>query len=296
MLDIAKQKFYHSSWIQDYPYVPHVIECFQAFHTSRIMSANDNPVEYLGPFFSLLESYFVDGISMLSGNHARWLSNSKDNDALDIRQSLDHHLYETWQYERCLIEDFELIIRRIELSATILRARNGTIENEKINKACRRYDKMVRQARTHETHMRDEIQLNVGNLSLQESRRSIAQSDSVGRISFLAFVFFPISIVCSFFGMNIQEMTGSGASWKVFFISAASLSGLIMAISALLWRKSRRLRFILYIPLVPFVLVCRATIIIFSLDSLRGWLKDWKRDWWNLRKGFTDRGGLARVQ
>jgi hypothetical protein len=78
--------------------------------------------------------------------------------------------------------------------------------------------------------------MNVSKLSLEESRRSIAQADSLGRVSFLAFIFIPLSLITSFFGMNIQEMTGSDATWCEFFIGAGSLCGLVALTCLLLWR------------------------------------------------------------
>lgn len=170
-------------------------------------------------------------------HHLKWFD-EKDKIKADVV------LLKAWQNGRSLIEGFQNMVARIEFS-------NNTSPfgaSEVVANACTRYRGMIRDARVLETHIRDQIQLNAGNLSLQESRRSIRQADSVGRISFLAFVFFPVSLVCSFFGMNIQELTGSGVSWRVFFISAAALSGLVIVICAWLWRSSKRLWFVLLAP------------------------------------------------
>jgi len=43
--------------------------------------------------------------------------------------------------------------------------------------------------------------------------------------------------------MNIQEMTGAGVTWRIFFISATSLLGFVMLACAWLWRDSRTPRF-----------------------------------------------------
>jgi Mg2+ and Co2+ transporter CorA len=116
-------------------------------------------------------------------------------------------------------------------------------QSETMDAFLKNQNRLLQKGRILEQHIRDTIQVNIGNLSLQESRRSIQQADSIGRISFLGFLFSPFSLVMSFFGMNIQQLTGSGASWRTFLISAAALCALMIIVSAWLWRKSKRVRF-----------------------------------------------------
>lgn len=97
---------------------------------------------------------------------------------------------------------------------------------------------MISRARLLEQHVRDDIQLNVGNLALQESRKSLQQADNIGRISILAFIFVPVSLVTSFFGMNIKQLTRSGVPWKTFLLSAAGLCLVLLLVCAWLWRRT----------------------------------------------------------
>ncbi|TGO48852.1 hypothetical protein BCON_0228g00100 [Botryotinia convoluta] len=126
-----------------------------------------------------------------------------DPELRDDQASRDHRLTRAWEKTRSAIESFELITQSLE---------DYIHENDKIQCLIERHRKSLQRARELEQYVRDTIQLNVGNLSLQESRKSIQQANSVGRLSVLAFIFLPISLVTSFFGMNIHELTGSGAS------------------------------------------------------------------------------------
>jgi len=184
----------------------------------------------------ILETYFTREISHLAQQHFAWLHKQKDWNISFVRRDSD--FLDSWRRGRCIIEDFEQIVGRIELAYDNRALNSEAMPKSKIIEAAlSRYKRMIQEARLLETHVRDEIQLNVGNLSLLESRKSIKQADSVGRISWLAFIFSPISIACSFFGMNIQELNGSGVSWRVFFISAGALSGLVVVLNPVLWRK-----------------------------------------------------------
>ena len=63
----------------------------------------------------------------------------------------------------------------------------------------------------------------MNRFSLMASTQSVHQSESIGRLTILAFVFIPLSFVTSFFGMNIVEFgTGSIRIW-VFIVSASAL-------------------------------------------------------------------------
>jgi hypothetical protein len=207
-----------------------IISSFQDFQKPRIASANKRPVEYLGPFFHILEEHFCQGILYLRQTHMNWLDKSI---YVGATAREDSDLYRTWQDARCIIEDFETIVDKIRLIQE-----NSRLTSPKVKLERERYISMIAKARLWEQHARDDIQLNVGNLALRESRKSIHQADSIGRISFLAFVFLPLSLVISVFGMNIKQLTGSGASWKTFLISAGTLCGVVTLTCAWLWRRS----------------------------------------------------------
>ena len=69
----------------------------------------------------------------------------------------------------------------------------------------------------------------VGTLALKESRKSIEQSMSVKRLSQLAYLFLPLSLSTSVFGMNTVELQNTRL-W-VFFVAA----GILVLVSLVLW-------------------------------------------------------------
>jgi Mg2+ and Co2+ transporter CorA len=82
--------------------------------------------------------------------------------------------------------------------------------------------------------MRDTLQLHIAEKSSAESRRSIKQAISVSRVTFLAFIFLPLSLVTSFFGMNIRELNGNGPQIRSFLIATGSVTA-VMLVCWFLW-------------------------------------------------------------
>jgi hypothetical protein len=72
----------------------------------------------------------------------------------------------------------------------------------------------------------------VGELSLRESKESIKQTESVRRLSQLAFVFIPLTFISSVFGMNLTVFgQGTGKAW-VFTVAAISTTAGVILLSA----------------------------------------------------------------
>jgi hypothetical protein len=63
----------------------------------------------------------------------------------------------------------------------------------------------------------------IGTMAIQESRRSIKEAVSAKRLTQLTFVFIPLSYAASLFGMNINEITGSGLKLWVFLVTSLAL-------------------------------------------------------------------------
>lgn len=76
----------------------------------------------------------------------------------------------------------------------------------------------------HRGRVHEPINRLVSTLALKESRKSIEQSTSVKRLSQLAYIFLPLSLSTSVFGMNILELQNTQL-W-VFF-ATASISVLV---------------------------------------------------------------------
>ncbi|CEO60843.1 hypothetical protein PMG11_05348 [Penicillium brasilianum] len=81
---------------------------------------------------------------------------------------------------------------------------------------------------------------------LNESQRAFSQGSRVARLTFLAFLFIPLSFTSSLFGMNIVELVGE-AGPKISVWHWAVLTAFVFAGSLLLWWWEAVLRFIKYI-------------------------------------------------
>ena len=85
-------------------------------------------------------------------------------------------------------------------------------------------------------HWQDVLDRKVALVSLEQSKRSIAQAESVKQINVLAFIFIPLSFAASLFGMNVSELeTGSSNIWA--FASVASGMVVVVSIMLFCWKK-----------------------------------------------------------
>lgn len=85
------------------------------------------------------------------------------------------------------------------------------------------YEHMLEEAKQNSDQFEAYEMRCMNRFGLLASMKSVQQSESIGRLSILAFVFIPLSFITSFFGMNLVEFgTGSIRIW-VFIVSAATL-------------------------------------------------------------------------
>lgn len=57
----------------------------------------------------------------------------------------------------------------------------------------------------------------MSSASIAESRKAMAQQERIGKLTFLAFIFVPLSFTTSFFGMNFKEMNAESMSLYQWF-------------------------------------------------------------------------------
>ncbi|MCJ1340664.1 hypothetical protein MMC09_005960 [Bachmanniomyces sp. S44760] len=186
--------------------------------------------ELFSPIWDIFVEYFGLLLHEWSEDFRSWKKHSSPGSKIQNSAHDDDVMYDRWLYGR---EQIEIVQSMMERKNLFFSTPNDTTKNAQDQ----HLEVLLRQAKGLETQVRETMQIYAQNLSVKESRRSITQADSIGRVSFLAFVFLPISLVTSFFGMNIQEMTGTGVSWRVFFTGILSLSAITAASCAWLWRK-----------------------------------------------------------
>jgi len=89
--------------------------------------------------------------------------------------------------------------------------------------------------------------------------------------------------------MNIKEMTGDGATWKTFFISAASLLGILVLICAWLWRHSR-LSFYIQAPIAMVLMIpAIASSAAGWNHAFFLWTHAFVVNWWGLRPQILEK-------
>ncbi|KAH8650591.1 hypothetical protein BGZ60DRAFT_193086 [Tricladium varicosporioides] len=267
------------------------IDKMSEFTPSQIQKANNQPLDYLSPFLSLFQAYFSRNMHQLRRTHWEWLHHELGGSSI-TQTERDNLIFATWNTARSILEDFSMLTDQLEDYATELgyELSNDTKEASAITQSQAKHRKMLERARNLELHVRDTIQLNVSSLSLRESRRSITQADSIGRITFLAFIFLPLSLVTSFFGMNIQELTGNGFSWKVFGAVTAVLCTLTAMVCLWMWRgRFTWFTWLLYAPIMAPLAISQFLWIIMiefwdsSVHEMwHGPIGQLVTDWWSL--------------
>jgi CorA-like Mg2+ transporter protein len=116
-------------------------------------------------------------------------------------------------------------------------------QREKVDAAAgillRDYKDLLRRAEDLYDRCNKGTQIMMSNASIRESQKAIVQAEEVTKLTRLAFIFIPLSFLCSFFGMNFKQLgTGTLSIWIWFATSAPAV---IMALLLLELRFQKRL-------------------------------------------------------
>jgi ankyrin repeat protein len=74
------------------------------------------------------------------------------------------------------------------------------------------------------------IEQQVSKISLAEARQSMTEARDLKRLSYLGFVFAPLSLACSFFSINIEPLGGKAPLWAFIVASLAILGFAILVL------------------------------------------------------------------
>lgn len=75
--------------------------------------------------------------------------------------------------------------------------------------------KLLEEASVLDGFLMNTFQLLISSISLLDSETSIQQAHSAKKLTWLAFVYIPLSFVTGIFGMNIKEINGASVQWWV---------------------------------------------------------------------------------
>ena len=81
------------------------------------------------------------------------------------------------------------------------------------------WQRLIDETTKFEAFLMETFQLFMSSVSVQDSRLSINQAQRGGQITLLALIYVPLSFVTGIFGMNIQQINGSGLNIWVCFVT-----------------------------------------------------------------------------
>jgi hypothetical protein len=133
--------------------------------TDERIEANEQPLRFLVPLLELYVGQFQAIITYHYKNFRRLRAHPDEGDAFSDswRPLRDAMVNPTWPFEA---------FRQYDSCHA-----NGVVQrSSKLQRASKRFDRLLQNASKLERHMLEELQLQVGHLSLQESKESIKQS------------------------------------------------------------------------------------------------------------------------
>jgi hypothetical protein len=207
-----------------------ILEALNELNTEEVKAANKSPVEYMVRLLRGLLPMHSRALDNLHSRHENWLVVDRGYRTADD----DLEFYQAWQNGRICLENVEITLMRIREYANQLNQHNSHLSATLLASLESWLDK----GRKIDTHIRDELNLHVGLLALEESRKSIeasqqtiSQGYSVRRLTVIACIYLPLGLMTSAFGMNLKEFGSDGTTLGVFFLS----TGAVTAVTLVLW-------------------------------------------------------------
>lgn len=84
-------------------------------------------------------------------------------------------------------------------------AKGKVVTQEKRNALIAEYERIIRRLTGLAKRCSRSATYIINNASVQEARNSKAQAERLEHLTTLAFIFVPVTFVCTFFGMNFGE-------------------------------------------------------------------------------------------
>ena len=161
------------------------------------------------------------------------------NELVEVSDECSAYLSEKCQRQRSAMLLLSAVAGKIQLAVTDSTSgafsRHEAEESKSLQEAKTKIESQLQRTETLlavriDQSFRD-LQIELAQTQLEESRKAIKQADTVARLTILAFVFIPVGAVCGFFGMNIVEVAANGGfSFWVF----GTMMGAVLAMTLLL--------------------------------------------------------------
>ena len=110
------------------------------------------------------------------------------------------------------------------------------------------FETLLKRSQDLQARCTEDINILMNAIVIEESNKAMKQAERIGKLTFLAFVFVPLSFTTSFFGMNFKELgvgqqTNPISIW-VWFVLAVPLLAVAVAFYvwdvSQLWRACKR--------------------------------------------------------
>ena len=161
-------------------------------------------------FLNFMKAEIVAAIRSFDGQEELGLANLRYSKSL-----LDEHL----EY---ILETTNVILARGSVDwpkSTGSDERDTAEVNEKLTQLTTDYEHLLSKAQTLASLCNDGMSTILNDSMLQESRKAIQQAEGTRRLTILAFLFVPLSMVASVFGMNVEEFgQGKLQIWVPFVV------------------------------------------------------------------------------
>jgi hypothetical protein len=190
-----------------------------------IRSADKNVIEYAIPYGHILATEFDNELQS-------WLDQYDDKRKNSIDQST--------KINGADVDNMVLLLQHWQSKVAFAKRNVSLLKpSPVINKLTEDCNDLIERSEALVAMLRDTVTQHVGFLSVKASNESIIESRRVNKLTYAAFVFIPISLISSIFGMNVSEL-GSG-SVRIYLFFAISGPLLFISLVSIWWapRTSR---------------------------------------------------------
>ncbi|KAJ0413771.1 hypothetical protein BJY00DRAFT_296319 [Aspergillus carlsbadensis] len=194
------------------------------------------------PFYALTEIFTISAFSVNQGlNLVEQCMDSQTTTSISDMQASLENLRQAKAFVRTQMAQLQISLAFIETQgpAGVKWPRATETKQRELNAAAaaelsRDYGHLHKRATALMERIGSESEWLMHRAMLNESQRAFSQGSRVARLTFLAFLFIPLSFTSSVFGMNVVEFVGTDQAdlsiWSWVVLSVAVFSG-----SLLLW-------------------------------------------------------------
>ncbi|KAJ6102614.1 hypothetical protein N7486_005041 [Penicillium sp. IBT 16267x] len=210
----------------------------EGWSSQHISVANQSPVEFIHPISQL---FALEINEHMRGSTARW----KDDEVVSLLRlpeaafklkSLDYD-FRASLYRISSEMDIQALKMTIDAlrspSTRQVRGIQSLLASERWCDLLHDYEHMLKEAKQNSDDFEAYETRCMNRFSFVASTKSVEESESVGRISTLAFVFIPLSFITSFFGMNLVMFGSGDVKLWVFILSSTVLVLLVFIVWSL---------------------------------------------------------------